>query len=87
MNTKTKLAGIASSFALAVGLTGCGDLTVPADQAVCTFDDSAKYPVRVVSAEGYTLHEGGYKRFEIDNEAKTCTYRTNSGEGFTYSFK
>lgn len=88
MNAKTKLATIASSFALAVGLTGCGDAHISPEQAYCEFDDSAKYPVRIVDAqENYIIHEGGYKRFEIDEKAGTCTYRHNSGDGFVYSMK
>lgn len=88
MSTKSKLATIASSFALAVGLSGCGDVKVSAEHAQCEFDDTAKYPVRIVDTqEGHIIREGGYKRFEIDAEAKTCTYRHNSGDGFVYSMK
>ncbi len=87
MLSKKSVASLASSFALAIGLTGCGETIISADSAFCVIDDSAKYPVRVVAADdGRVLREGGYKRFEIDRDAGTCTYRT-SDDAFRYKMK
>src|SRR5690554_1325075 len=89
--TKKSIASAASVFTLAAGMTGCGllfDTEVDISRAFCEISEGAKYPVRIVDTEeGYILHEGGYKRFEIDEEKRTCLYRHNSGDGFIYKMK
>ncbi len=88
MSVKSKFATAATSLTLAAGLAGCGDVQVGADYAYCDIKPDAKYPVRIVdTAEGHIIREGGYKRFEIDNEKRTCTYIHNSGDAFVYQMK
>ena len=87
MNNTHKLAGAASILALAFGLSAC-DVNVDLDKAYCDIDDGAKYPVRVIDAkDGSIIREGGYKRFDIDHAARTCTYMENSGDAFVYKMK
>ncbi|MGZ9097224.1 MAG: hypothetical protein ACXW30_02880 [Micavibrio sp.] len=88
MSVKTGLAAVATSFALAAGLGGCGDVEVAAEHAYCEIKPDAKYPVRIIDAdEGHIIHEGGYKRFDMDAEKRTCTYVHNSGDAFVYQMK
>lgn len=88
MSVKTRFAAAATSLALATGLAACGDVEITAGRAYCEIKPEARYPVRIVDAdEGYIIHEGGYKRFEIDAEKRTCTYVHNSGDAFVYRMK
>lgn len=84
-------AGTASAFALAAGLHACGligDVEVDVRKAFCEVKEDAKYPVRIIDAEdGSILREGGFKRFEMDDEKRTCLYREKSGDGFIYQMK
>lgn len=89
--TKKFIAGTTSVFALAAGIAGCellGDVEVDVRSAFCEVNQDAQYPVRIIHTEtGNVLHEGGFKRFEMDNEKGTCLYRHNSGDGFIYKMK
>lgn len=92
MTKTTKIiAGTASAFALVAGLHACGligDVEVDVRDAFCEVNNEAKYPVRIISTEdGHVLKEGGFKRFEMDYENRTCLYRHNSGDGFIYKMK
>ncbi|AGH98467.1 hypothetical protein [Micavibrio aeruginosavorus] len=90
MSVNKKLIGATSAFALACGLVACGDSEISADTAFCQIDESAKYPVQIISAfDGALMREGTEKAFPVDREAGTCSVPQDnkSGSYFIYQLK